>query len=398
MKKIFLVMPLVATVVAGCGNEQQSAGGPPRQMGPVEVGVVALQGGPVLRNVELHGRVVARATAQVRPQVDGIIRKVAFQEAKEVSEGDVLYELDDRKFQAALAAAAAALSKAEAATDSAQMAFDRSKKLEATNAVSAQTLDNARSAFLQAKASQEAARADLDAAKINLDNATIRAPIGGMIGVSTVSVGSLVTANQADALATIRQVDPIYVDLVDSSVNLLRIRDEVEAGRLGLDQNTMPTVVLMLENGRKYAESGKIKLAEMVVSQSSGTFSLRATFPNPKRILLSGMFVRASVELGSVPKAFLVPQRAVQRNASGAATLFVVSQDGKAMEKTITTSGSVNNNWIVIDGVNDGDKLIVDGFQRISNGTAVKPVVAKIDDDGVVRQAISSAAQKAKEP
>lgn len=398
MKNLLPIMLLVAAVVAGCSSEQQGGGGPPPQMGPVEVGVVTLESGPVPRSIALPGRVVAYATAQVRPQVDGIVRRIAFQEARQVAEGDVLYELDDRKFQAALAAAKAALKKAEAAAASAQITFDRNERLAATNAISAQTLDDARSTLLQAQADQEVARADLDAAQINLDNATIRAPINGVIGVSAVSVGSLVTANQTDALATIRQIDPIYVDLVDSSANLLRIRDEVEAGRLGREQDTIPAVVLTLENGREYSEKGEIKLADMVVSQSSGTFSLRATFPNPQRVLLPGMFVRASVDLGSVPKAFLVPQRAVQRSASGEATLFVISQDDKAEQRTITTGGSIGNDWIVTDGVSDGDRLIVDGFQRISDGTEITPVEATIDEDGVVRQTISSAPVGAGEP
>ncbi|MBE0693271.1 MAG: efflux RND transporter periplasmic adaptor subunit [Aquamicrobium sp.] len=357
----------------------------------MEVGVVSLKSRPVPRTVELPGRVVAYATAEVRPQVDGIVRKVAFREAGTVEAGDVLYELDDRKFQAAVAAAEAALKKAEAATAAAKITFDRTETLAATNAVSAQTLDDARSSLLQAEAEEEAAKAELETARINLDNTVIRAPIDGIIGVSAVSVGALVTANQTSALATIRQIDPVHVDLVDSSANLLRIRDEVEAGRLGRERGVAPSVTLTLENGRTYARKGEMKLAEMVVSETSGTFSLRATFSNPDRVLLPGMFVRAEVDLGSMPNAFLVPQRAVQRSASGDATLYVASEDETARLRTITTSGSLGNDWIVIDGVADGDRLVVDGFQKISDGAAIKPVEATIGEDGVVRQTISSA-------
>lgn len=390
MKKPFLACLLAAAALAGCSGEQQGGAAPPG-LGPVEVGVVSLKSRPVPRTVELPGRVVAYATAEVRPQVDGIVRKVAFREAGTVEAGDVLYELDDRKFQAAVAAAEAALKKAEAATAAAKITFDRTETLAATNAVSAQTLDDARSSLLQAEAEEEAAKAELETARINLDNTVIRAPIDGIIGVSAVSVGALVTANQTSALATIRQIDPVHVDLVDSSANLLRIRDEVEAGRLGRERGVAPSVTLTLENGRTYARKGEMKLAEMVVSETSGTFSLRATFSNPDRVLLPGMFVRAEVDLGSMPNAFLVPQRAVQRSASGDATLYVASEDETARLRTITTSGSLGNDWIVIDGVADGDRLVVDGFQKISDGAAIKPVEATIGEDGVVRQTISSA-------
>lgn len=392
MNKPLLVF-LLAVGLAGCSSEQQGGGVPPPATGPVEVAVIELKSQSVPQSIELPGRVVAYATAEVRPQVDGIVRKITFSEARAVKAGDVLYEIDDRKFQAAVAAAEAALKKAEAATAAAKITFDRNEKLAATNAVSAQTLDDARSSLLQAEAEEEAAKAELDTARINLDNTVIRAPISGIIGVSAVSVGALATANQTDALATIRQVDPIFVDLVDSSANFLRIRDEVEAGRLGRERGMAPAVALTLENGRPYAQKGEMKLADMVVSQTSGTFSLRATFPNPDRVLLPGMFVRAQVDVGSMPKAFLVPQRAVQRSVSGDPTLYVVSRDGKAELRTITTSGSAGNDWIVVDGVAAGDRLIVDGFQKISDGTAIEPVAATIDDNGVVRQEISSATE-----
>ncbi len=381
---------LGVAVLAGCSSEQQG-GPPPPDLGPVEVGVVSLSSRSVPRTVQLAGRVVAYATAEVRPQVDGIVRKVAFREAGTVEAGDVLYELDDRKFQAAVAAAEAALKKAGAAHAAARITFDRNEKLAATNAVSAQTLDDARSSLLQAEAEEEAAKAELDAARINLDNTVIRAPIGGIIGVSTVSAGALVTANQTQALATIRQIDPVYVDMVDSSANFLRIRDEVEAGRLGRERDAAPAVALTLENGRAYDRKGEMKLADMVVSQTSGTFSLRATFANPDRVLLPGMFVRAGVDLGSMPNAFLVPQRAVQRSANGDPTLYVASGDDKAELRAIATGGAVGNDWIVVDGVADGDRLIVDGFQKISDGAAIRPVEAAIDEDGVVRQTISPA-------
>lgn len=393
MNKPLITLLLLATVAAGCSDEQQAGGAQPSQTEAVEVAVIELESRSVPRTIELPGRVVAYATAEVRPQVDGIVRKIGFKEAGSIKAGDVLYELDDRKFQAAVAAAQAALAKTEAATAAAKITFDRNEKLAASNAVAAQTLDDARASLLQAQADEEAAKAELETARLNLDNATITAPIEGIIGVSAVSVGALVTANQTDALATIRQIEPIYVDLVDSSANLLRIREEVDAGQLGQQRDVAPAVTLTLENGRPYAPKGEMKLAEMVVSQTSGTFALRATFPNPERVLLPGMFVRATVDLGTMPNAFLVPQRAVQRSSNGDATLYVASQEGKAELRTITTRGSAGNDWIVVDGVANGDRLILDGFQKISDGVDIKPVEATIDENGVVKQEISSSAE-----
>jgi len=387
---------LTSLFIASCNNEGGNVAGaaPGDFAGSVEVGVVALKSEPVPRNIELPGRVVAFATAEVRPQVNGVVRKIGFREGGDVKAGDVLYELDDTKYKAAYAAAAAALKKAEAATAGAQVTFDRNRKLAASNAVSAQTLDDVRTSLLQAQADEDAAKAELETARINLDYTIIRAPIGGVAGVSQASVGTLVTENQTDALVTIRQIDPVHVDLVDSSANLLRMRDEVAAGRLGRRTDTAPTMWLTLETGKEYDRKGTFSLAEMVVSQTMGTFTVRATFDNPDRVLAPGMFVRAKVDLGSVPDAFLIPQRAVSRDTSGNATVYLASGDDKAQLRRVSTSGSVGNDWIVIDGVKNGDRLIVDGFQSISDGTALKVVEASIDEDGVVKQQLRQAGQE----
>jgi membrane fusion protein (multidrug efflux system) len=387
----------LALLVSGCDDQQTSTPGP-KPSGPVDVGYITLKPQSVPRDVELPGRIVALATADIRPQVDGIVRKIAFQEGKQVEQGDVLYELDASKFKAAQAAAAAALKKTQANTAGARSKFDRTQKLALTSIASVQTLDDARSTLLQAEADEEAAKAALDAAQINLDNATVRAPISGRVGVSTVSVGALVTENQTDAMVTIRKVDPIYVDLVDSSANLLRIRDEVQAGRLGREKGVPAAVSLILENGKSYQSEGSISLADMVVRQSTGTFIMRATFPNPDRMLLPGMFVRAFVDLGSMPNAYLVPQRAVLRADNGAAVAYIVSGDGKAEQRVLTTSGSAGNSWIVTNGVSDGDRLIVDGFQRLSKGVAVTAVEAVLNENGVVKQTIAPVASEQKGP
>jgi len=392
MKALHALILIATMAVAACSADQvDGPSGGPGAFGPVEVGYIVLEQTSVPRTAELAGRIVPYATAEVRPQVDGIVREISFEETRAVKAGDVLYRIDDRKFQAALAAASAAVRKAEAATTAAQLDYDRTEQLVAGNSTSASALDEARSVLLQAQADQESAKADLDVAQINLDNASITAPIAGIVGVSAVSVGALVTANQADPLVIIRQLDPIYVDLVDSSLNLLRIREMVEAGQLGHMDDAAPAVTLTLESGRAYDRAGVLKLADIVVSESTGTFSIRATFPNPGGVLLPGMFVRAMVDLGETPDAFLVPQRAVSRSRTGEATVYLVSADGKAELRTISTIGSSGNDWIVVSGVADGDRLIVDGFQKISDGAEVIPVEATIDADGVVHQTMAPA-------
>jgi len=394
MRALAIRAGLVAAglLLASCSGQDGGQGPAGAGAGAaVEVGVIAVKAQSVPRFASLSGRVAARATAEIRPQVDGIVASIDFREGRPVKAGDALFKLHDDKFKAAYEAANAALSRAGASEQSAQAAFDRSEKLQSSSAVSQQALDEARTSLLQAKADVESAKASLQTAKIDLDNTTIKAPISGIIGTASVSVGSLVTQNQTDALATIRQIDPVNVDLVDTSANLLKIREDVEAGRLGRDgQQGAPSVRLTLENGAAYAQQGTISLATVNVSESTGTFTLRATFPNPERILLPGMFVRASVDLGSMPNAFLVPQRAVQRSGAGDAVAYVVSAEGKAEERKLATVGTQGNDWIVTDGLKDGDRLIVDGFQKISAGAAVTPVDVTIDEDGVVKQTLAS--------
>lgn len=391
--KILRIGLVAAGLVLTACSDQGSGGTPPGGGGPaVEVGFVVLKAQSVPRYAQLSGRVVAHATAEIRPQIDGIIESIDFREGRKVAAGDILFKVRDAKFSAAYAAAAASLSRAQATEQSAQATFGRNERLQSQSAVSQQVLDEAKAALLQAKADVESAKASLETARIDLDNTTIKAPIDGIIGTASVSVGSLVTQNQTDALATIRQIDPVNVDLVDTSANLLRIRQDVEAGRLGREGEGAPSVKLTLENGADYATAGTISLATVNVSESTGTFTLRASFPNPERILLPGMFVRASVDLGSMPNAFLVPQRAVQRDGAGEPIAYVVSADNTVAQRTLSTGGTSGNDWIVTDGLKEGDRLIVDGFQKISAGAGVTPVEATIDADGVVKQSLTSPA------
>lgn len=385
---LFGGLGLLAIIISGCSEERAS---PPArgQQGPVDVGVVTLASQAVPFSMELPGRVLASSTAQIRPQVNGIVREKVFREGSEVAAGDVLYRLDDDTFTAAHDAAAATLQGAEAVLAGAQNRFERTQRLAESNTASAQSLDDARVELLQAQASVASATAALAAARINLDNTTIKAPIPGLIGTSSVSVGSLVTANQQEALATIRQIDPANVDLMDTAANRLRLRAQVAAGTLGRDREHRPTVDLMLEDGSQYSETGTVSLTDVVISETTGSFALRASFPNPRRLLRPGMFVRATVHIGSTPDAFLVPQRAVTRNAAGEATAYFVTEDGKAEARVIEAGRAIGNDWLVTGGVSDGDRVVVDGLQKISDGTPVTPVAVEIDADGVVRQEIA---------
>jgi membrane fusion protein (multidrug efflux system) len=387
----------IIVFVSACSPQKESgmagppgAGGPGRS-GPVEVGVITMTAAPVPQTAELSGRVVASATAEIRPQVNGIVRSIDFQEGRPVKVGAVLFTLDDRSFAAARTASAAALAKAKATAAGAQTTFDRQQRLASSNAVSQQTLDEAQTALLQANADVEAAQADLQTAQINLENTRISAPIDGFIGTAAVSVGSLVTQNQTDAMTTIRRIDPVNVDLVDTSANLLRIREQIAEGKLGRPDGSPPAARLTLENGAPYETAGTVSIFTVNVSESTGTFTLRAVFPNPDGVLLPGMFVRASVDLGQIPDAFLVPQRAVQRDAGGGAIAYVASADGKAEQRTLVTNGVRGNDWIVTGGLAAGDRLIVDGFQKFSAGAEITAVAATIDADGVVEQTLRPA-------
>lgn len=390
-----LIGALLALSACDSSPQQASAKGDAgKKPQVVQVGVVNLKSQAVPYTSQLPGRVDAYRTAEIRPQVDGIILKRVFKEGHEVKAGEVLYRLDSTRFEAARDAAQAAVEKAAAGVANAQGKYERTEKLGQSNAVSTQSVDDAHSTLLQAQADLASAKADLQTARINLDNATIRAPISGLIGKSTVSDGALVTANQTTALATIRQLDPIYVDMVDSAANLLRIRGMVKSGDLGHDRNGPPTVELQLDDGSTYEETGKMDLAEVNVSQSTGTFSLRAEFTNPHRILLPGMFVRATISLGKTPNAYLVPEQAVTHDGAGDATVFVVGADSKIETRKLTTGRIHDNAWVVTAGLKPADRIVVDGLQYISNGTTVSPVDVNVNKDGTVEEVASAKSQK----
>ncbi|HEY5797441.1 MAG TPA: efflux RND transporter periplasmic adaptor subunit [Bosea sp. (in: a-proteobacteria)] len=377
VQRLFLMGgALLGVALAGCNNEKAAAP-PPQQQ--AQVSVMVLRPQSVAISAELPGRVAASLVAEVRPQVGGLVKSRLFREGSEVKAGDLLYEIDPAPYQAALDSAVASLAKAEAAVPSAQAKVDRYRDLIRQNAISKQDNDDAVAAHAQALADVASAKASLETARINLGFTRVTAPIGGRVDRSTLTPGALVTASQTTALTTIRALHPINVDVIQSSTNLLKFRSAVAEGRLRL---TGPNVAvkLKLDTGAQYTQSGKLEFAEANIDETTGTFTVRAEFPNPDRLLLPGMFVRAVIQEGVAENSFLLPQRAVTRNTKGEATARFVAADGKVEERVIATSRSVGNNWLVDQGVKDGERIIVEGAQLVRPGQTVTGNEVTIDE------------------
>jgi membrane fusion protein (multidrug efflux system) len=369
----------LAVLLAGCDTRSNDEGvAAPSPVRP-EVGVVTLHAWSVAITAELPGRIVASVVAEVRPQVEGVVQKRLFEEGREVAEGAPLYQIDAAPYQATLDKARAALQKAEAFVPSTQAKVERYLGLVKQNAVSKQDLDDAVAALAQARADVATANANLEAAKINLGYTTIKAPIGGRTDRSSLTPGALVTAGQGSALTTIRALDPIYVDLTQSSTNLLDVRQATDEGRIKRSGNEVG-VKLKLENGSMYPLVGRLEFAEANVNTTTGTFTVRAVFPNPARLLLPGMYVRAIVEEGVAANSILVPQRAVCRNSKGEATALVVGKNHKVEERVLTVRRSIGNNWLVTAGVGDGDRVVVEGLQFVRAGQEVTGAEMLIDE------------------
>lgn len=361
----------VGMMVAGCGKKTAAT---PPPSGPPEVGVVIVQPERVSLTTELPGRTSPHLIAEVRPQVSGIIQKRLFTEGSDVKAGQVLYQIDPATYQAAYASAKAALARAEANFIPARLKEERFRDLVKIKAVSQQDYDDANAALKQAEADVASAKAAVETARINLAYTKVTAPISGRIGRSTVTDGALVTANQPTALATIQQLSSMYVDVTQSSAELLKLRQNLASGLLKNNGADQARVKLLLEDGSPYPLSGTLKFSEVTVDQSTGSITLRAVFPNPKQTLLPGMFVRAIVEEGVSEQAILVPQRGVSRNPKGEATALVVGAEEKVEPRVITVARTVGENWLVSDGLKSGDRVIVEGIQRAKPGTQVKAV------------------------
>ncbi|WP_232833298.1 efflux RND transporter periplasmic adaptor subunit [Paraburkholderia kururiensis] len=373
------------TFLAACKEPGSAANREAAHERPVaQVSVVTLRAQTVPLTTELSGRVVASLEAEVRPQVTGIIQKRLFREGGEVKVGEALYQIDPATYQAAYDSARAALVKAEAAVPGALAKADRYSDLVRRNAISKQEYEDAVDVLAQARANVAVAKAAVETARISLDYTTIRAPISGRIDRSSLTPGALVTTGQATALTTIRQIDPINVDLTQSSASLLALRQAIESGRLQSAGAGMG-VKLRLENGTVYPHAGKLEFAESSVNQTTGTYILRAVLRNPSRLLLPGMYVRAVVDEGTVPHAFLIPQRAVSRGLRGEATALFV-RNGKVVEQALAGARQIGNDWLVQTGVADGDQVIVEGSQLVREGDTVTAVHVELDKTtGAVR-------------
>jgi len=365
-----LVSGFALSLAASAGCNNSPAAGPPPARPPTEVGVVTLKIETVTLQTELAGRTAPSLISELRPQVSGIVKARTFEEGARVKAGQVLYEIDPAIYRAAFGEAKANLASARATLEAARLKDERFANLAKIEGVSKQEADDARAAHELATAGIAQKQAALEAARINLDYTQIRAPISGRIGKSSVTAGALVTANQAQPLATIRALDPIYVDLTESSEARLKLRAQLGAGTL---QQGTTKVKLKLEDGSVYDKDGTLEFAEVAVDEATGAVTLRAKFPNPDDTLLPGMYVRAVLDQAVDAKAILAPQQGVTRDPKGSATALVVGADNKAEPRTLVTERAIGDRWLVTKGLAAGDKLIVEGLNKIGPGMPVHP-------------------------
>ncbi len=360
----------VGVLSSGCDRRQQAA--PPPSV--PEVAVVTVQPQQVVLTTELPGRTSAFRIAEIRPQVNGLILKRFFTEGSDVQAGQELYQIDPAPFQASLDNAQAALGRSQASLPALQSRADRLKEALVDKAVSQQDFDDASAALRQAEADAQFWKAMVQTASINLGYARVVSPIPGRIGRSTVTDGAIVTAYQPVALATIQQLDPIYVDVPQSTTELLRLQRRLEDGRISRDGTNGNKVQLLLEDGTKYLSEGALQFRDVSVDPTSASVILRMVFPNPNGVLLPGMFVRAVVIEGVNEKAILVPQQAVSRDPRGNPVALVVDGESKVGQRMLSLDRAIGSQWLVSTGLSPGDRVIVEGMQRIRPGAVVKAV------------------------
>lgn len=364
LKPLLLALPLLWL---GCSQQSK----PTKSAMQVEVGTYTLSAQNVTLTRELPGRTKATLSSEIRPQVSGIIQARFFEEGALVKKDAVLYQIDPSSYQAAFDEAKATLQNAEALLESSRLKSERYADLVKIDGVSKQDMEDAKASYLQAVASVEAKKAALQTARINLEYTKIKAPISGRIGTSSVTVGTLVTASQTTALATIRTLDPIYVDLTQSSTQLLKLRALLE--QQGVKQGSTK-LALKLEDGTVYKQSGLLQFQEIAVDESTGSVTLRATFPNPDGVLLPGMYVRALMDEAINSAAILVPQQAIQRDPKGNATSLVVNAENKVEKRVLTTDRVIGDTWLVNSGLSTGDRVIVEGVNKVRVGDSVRVV------------------------
>ena len=374
---LFIFSAIVGAVtLTGCEHVAEQATNSAPQVTPV--GVVILKSQALTLKKVLPGRISAFQIAEIRPQVSGIVESRLFIEGKQVEQGQALYQINPEIFKAQLAASEASVARAQASIASSKAKVTRFSELLKIKAVSQQDFDEADAAYKQAKAELLTAKAQLQTAQINLDYSHVSSPISGQISKSSVTVGALVSTNQAMALATVTQLDPIYIDLTQSSNELTRVKKALASGLLTVDPATQMDVELIMEDGSIYPHKGTLQFSEVTVDPSTGSVTLRAKFPNPEKLLLPGMYARASIVEGVKSDAILAPQRGVSRNSKGEPTALVVSKNTRVESRVLKIDRSVGANWLVTEGLIAGDRLIVEGLQKIHPGAAVKVTEAHL--------------------
>lgn len=372
-----LTLTALILLLAGCGPSDEQKGPPPKKIPQVAVVEIASGTQPIV--TELPGRTSASLVAEIRPQVNGIIKERAFVEGANVKAGDLLYRIDPSLYQAEVASQQAALEKAEANYKSIQVKAERYAELIKINAVSKQDYDDAQAAKKQAQADIALAKAALETARINLGYTRITAPISGRVETSFITPGALVTANQANPLTTVQRLDPIYVDVTQPTSELLRLRRDLASGkfkRVGRDE---ARIRVLLEDGTEYPHAGRLSFSGVTVNQTSGAVTLRAILPNPEGLLMPGMYVRGQLEEAVDESAILVPQQSVTRTAKGQAMVLVVNAQNKVEQRPVEVSRAVGNQWMVDSGLQTGDHVVVEGFQSIRPGDEVQPRLIKLD-------------------
>lgn len=370
--RVMGVVGILAVLLAftACSKSKTNNQGP----GAPEVAVLTVGPERVVLSTELPGRTSAHLVAEVRPQVSGIIQKRLFTEGTDVKVGSVLYQIDPATYEAALAASKALLARSEANAVSLRNRVERYKELAAINAVSKQDQDDAVAGLAQAEAEIQANRASVQTAQINLAYTRVKAPIAGRISKSDVTVGALVTANQPTPLTVIQSLSPMYVDATQSSASLLQLKRNLAAGRITDGGKDQAKVRLVLEDGTPYPVDGTLKFSDVTVDPSTGSLTLRMEFPNPKHTLLPGMYVRAVIQEGIIANAILAPQQGVARDPKGNPVALIVNGEGKVEARILTIDRAIGNKWLITQGLKPGDRLIVEGIQKVRPGVPVKAV------------------------
>lgn len=369
--RVSLFLPLLACfslLLTSCSDSSDSAA---QQQQSVTVGVVTLEPKSIEVSTELPGRVTAFKVAEVRPQVSGILQSQQFTEGSVVAAGQQLYQIEPSVYKAQVASAQAAVARAEALIKSTKARFNRFRELLQEKAISQQDYDEAEAAYLQAEAEYQVAKAELNRAQLNLSYTRVEAPISGRISRSLLTEGALVTTGQAQPLTYIHQLDPVYVDIAQSSEEYAELQRDIRAGRIVTDQNNNAAVTLTIGKGFNFEETGQLLFNEVTVDPQTSSITLRARFSNPQQILMPGMYVRAEVSRGVLQQALLVPQQGVTRDPRGRATAMFVNQDGVVEQRYLTVDRTIGSDWLVTDGVTAGDQVIIEGLQKIKPGDTV---------------------------